>query len=378
MPEYYLGLMSGTSIDGIDAVLVDLSGDVPVLLTARSCSWPAQLHQRILETVAAPQSMSLQDTGALDAELGEQFADAALQLIAKAGLETSQITAIGSHGQTLFHAPEGQPAFSMQAGDANRIAEKTGITTVADFRRREIAAGGQGAPLVPAFHQAVFHDPATSRAVLNIGGMANLTLLPADGKTITGFDTGPGNVLLDAWYRKHRQGDYDASGAWASGGDLNQPLLEQLLDHPYFSQPPPKSTGREQFCLQWLEQLLQSGHHALPDADVQRTLTEFTAQSIASSLEQFGQPVKQVLVCGGGVHNELLMQRLQALLPEQRVETTEKYGLHPDWVEAVAFAWLAKQTLEGKPGNLPAVTGANRPVILGAIYPGKIQPASAH
>ncbi len=370
MPEYYLGLMSGTSIDGIDAVLVDLSGDVPALLTARSCPWPAQLHQRILETVAAPQSMSLPDTGALDAELGEQFADAALQLIAKAGLETSQIAAIGSHGQTLFHAPEGKPAFSMQAGDANRIAEKTGITTVADFRRRDIAAGGQGAPLVPAFHQAVFHDPATSRAVLNIGGMANLTMLPADGKTVTGFDTGPGNVLLDAWYRKHRQGDYDARGTWASGGDLNQPLLEQLLDHPYFSQPPPKSTGREQFCLQWLEQLLQSGHHALPDTDVQRTLTEFTAQSIASSLEQFGQPVKQVLVCGGGVHNDLLMQRLQALLPEQQVETTEKYGLHPDWVEAVAFAWLAKQTLEGKPGNLPGVTGANRPVILGAIYPG--------
>ncbi len=372
MPEYYLGLMSGTSIDGIDAALVDLSGDIPALLTALTCPWPARLHDRILETVAAPQSVSLQDAGALDAELGEQFADAALDLIAKAGLQTGQITAIGSHGQTLFHAPGGNPAFSMQAGDANRIAEKTGITTVADFRRRDIAAGGQGAPLVPAFHQALFHDPATSRAVLNIGGMANLTLLPADSKAISGFDTGPGNVLLDAWYRKNRQGDYDERGAWAHSGDLNQPLLELLMDYPYFSQPPPKSTGRELFCLQWLENLLQSAHHVLPAADVQRTLAEFTAQTIAGSLEQFGQPVKQVLVCGGGVHNDFLMQCLQAQLPEQRVETTEKYGLHPDWVEAVAFAWLAKQTLEGKPGNIPAVTGANRPVILGAIYPGKI------
>ncbi len=372
MSEYYLGLMSGTSIDGIDAVLVDLSGDVPTLLTARTFPWPTLLHDRILEAVATPKSVSLQDAGKLDAELGEQFAGAALDLIAKAGLQNSQIAAIGSHGQTLFHAPEGNPAFSMQVGDANRIAEKTGVTTVADFRRRDIAAGGQGAPLVSAFHQALFHDPATSRAVLNIGGMANLTLLPADSTAITGFDTGPGNVLLDAWYRKNRPGDYDESGAWAHSGDLNQPLLKRLMDHPYFSRPPPKSTGREQFCLQWLEELLQSGHHALPAVDVQTTLAEFTAQTIAASLERFGPPVKQVLVCGGGVHNDFLMHRLQALLPEQQVETTEKYGLHPDWVEAVAFAWLAKQTLEGKPGNVPSVTGANRPVILGAIYPGKI------
>lgn len=373
MPEYYLGLMSGTSIDGIDAALVDLSNDVPVLLTAHTHPWPAQLHDRILETVTDPQSVSLQNAGALDAELGEQFADAALDLIANAGLKTRQITAIGSHGQTLFHAPEGHPAFSMQAGDANRIAERTGITTVADFRRRDIAAGGQGAPLVPAFHQAVFHDPSTPRAILNIGGMANLTLLPVDNKAITGFDTGPGNVLLDAWYRKHHRDNYDQSGAWARSGDLDESLLERLMEHPYFSQPPPKSTGREQFCLRWLEELLQEEHHTLPDVDVQRTLTEMTARSITGSLEQFGQPVTQVLVCGGGVHNDFLMQRLAALLPEQQVETTEKHGLHPNWVEAVAFAWLAKQTLEGKAGNVPHVTGANRAVILGAIYPGRIQ-----
>jgi len=373
MPEYYLGLMSGTSIDGIDAVLVDLSGDIPALLAARTSPWPTRIHDRILAAVAAPQNVSLQDVGTLDAELGEQFADVALSIIAKAGLEASQITAIGSHGQTLFHSPESDPAFSTQAGDANRIAERTGITTVADFRRRDIAAGGQGAPLVPAFHRALFHDPATFRAVLNIGGMANLTLLPTDSETFTGFDTGPGNVLLDAWYQKNHSGTYDESGAWAHSGKLNQPLLERLMEHPYLGQPPPKSTGREQFCLNWLEDLLQSGRHTVPDVDVQTTLAEFTAQSIASSLEQFGQPVQQVLVCGGGVHNDFLMRRLEALLPGQQVETTEKYGLHPDWVEAVAFAWLAKQTLEGKAGNVPGVTGAKRPVILGAIYPGRIQ-----
>lgn len=372
MPEYFLGLMSGTSIDGIDAALVDLSGDFPAFLTARTFPLPALLHNRILETVADPESISLQDACTLDSLLGEQFAGAALNLIAEAGLKTSQITAIGSHGQTLFHAPESEPPFTMQAGDANRIAEITGITTVADFRRRDMAAGGQGAPLVPVFHRSVFHDSTISRAILNIGGMANLTLLPTDGNAITGFDTGPGNVLLDAWYRKNREGDYDDCGAWAQSGELNQPLLELLLDQPYFSQPPPKSTGREQFCLQWLEDLLQSGHRALPDANVQRTLTELTARSISDSLGHCGQEVEQVLVCGGGVHNDFLMHRLQDLLPGQRVETTENHGLHPDWVEAVAFAWLAKQTLEGKAGNIPSVTGAKQPVILGAIYPGKI------
>ena len=277
-----------------------------------------------------------------------------------------------SHGQTLFHAPAGDPAFSMQSGDANRIAEITGITTVADFRRRDIAAGGQGAPLVPAFHQAIFHDPTTSRAILNIGGIANLTLLPADGKPVTGFDSGPGNVLLDAWHEKHRHAGFDTNGDWGRSGELHQPLLDQLLDHPYFSRPPPKSTGRELFCLHWLEVILQSGYPDLPAADVQRTLCELTVQSITTSLQQFAADVGQVLVCGGGVHNSLLMQRLGQLLPLCQVESSEKHGLHPDWVEAVAFAWLAKQTLDGNPGNLPSVTGARRPVILGAIHRGKL------
>ncbi|HHJ18171.1 MAG TPA: anhydro-N-acetylmuramic acid kinase [Gammaproteobacteria bacterium] len=360
--------MSGTSVDGIDAALVDLSGTQPQLTCAHTYPWSADLRERILTVLTNPDTVSLQELGGLDAQLGEAFANAALELIAEAELQPGQVTAIGNHGQTLFHAPDATPAFSLQAGDANRIAELTGITTVADFRRRDIAAGGQGAPLVPAFHRALFHDPDIPRAVLNIGGMANLTLLPTDADAVTGFDTGPGNVLLDAWHHKHRQGDYDSNGDWARSGELNPPLLEQLLAHPYFSQPPPKSTGRELFCLRWLEQQLQTGHQHLPAADIQRTLLELTARSISLSLQQATYDIKQLLVCGGGVHNGFLMQRLQSLLPDCDVESTETYGLHPDWVEAVAFAWLAKQTLAGKPGNLPAVTGASRAVVLGAIY----------
>lgn len=360
--------MSGTSVDGIDAALVDLSGTHPQLKRAHTYPWSADLQPRILAVLTNPDTVSLQELGGLDALLGEAFANAALELIAEAGIETSQITAIGSHGQTLFHAPGDTPAFSLQAGDANRIAELTGITTVADFRRRDIAAGGQGAPLVPAFHRALFHDPNTPRAVLNIGGMANLTLLPTDADAVTGFDTGPGNVLLDAWHHKHCQNDFDNNGDWARSGGLNPPLLEQLLAHPYFSQPPPKSTGRELFCLRWLEQQLQTGHQHLPAVDVQTTLLELTAHSISLSLQQAMPDVEQLLVCGGGAHNGFLMQRLQELLPDCGVESTEKYGLHPDWVEAVAFAWLAKQTLAGKPGNLPAVTGASHSVVLGGIY----------
>jgi len=360
--------MSGTSVDGIDAALVDLSGPQPQLTSAHTCPWSADLHERILTALTDPDRTALPALGELDARLGEAFANAALELITAAGLRPDQVTAIGSHGQTLYHAPDGNPAFSLQAGDANRIAELTGITTVADFRRRDIAAGGQGAPLVPAFHRALFHDPGTPRAVLNIGGMANLTLLPADADAVTGFDTGPGNVLLDAWHHKHRQADYDSNGNWARSGKLNPPLLGQLLAHPYFSKPPPKSTGRELFCRHWLEQQLQAGHQDLPAADIQRTLLELTARSISLSLQQAMPGLEQLLVCGGGVHNGFLLQRLQELLPGCLVESTENHGLHPDWVEAVAFAWLAKQTLEGKPGNLPAVTGARHAVVLGAVY----------
>ncbi len=369
MPAYYIGLMSGTSVDGIDAVLVDLATNKPVLLAARTTAWDAALRGRILATLNDPTQVSLVALGQLDAALGEAFAEAALTIIRAASLEPAQITAVGSHGQTLFHAASANPAFSMQAGDASRIAAKTGITTVADFRRRDIAEGGQGAPLVPAFHQALFSQPGVSRAILNIGGIANLTLLPADLGPATGFDTGPGNVLLDAWIAKHRAQPFDRDGEWAGSGTCCQTLLEQLLQQPYFRQAPPKSTGRELFNLDWLEQNLTPEFENLPASDVQATLVELTATTVAKALAETAAPLDELFVCGGGAHNRFLMQRLAALLPTCRIATTEALGLHPDWVEATAFAWLAKQTLGGKPGNLPSVTGARRATILGAIYP---------
>jgi anhydro-N-acetylmuramic acid kinase len=370
MPEYYLGLMSGTSVDGIDAVLVDLGKDRPGVVYARTFDWPEALRQRILRTILDHDAVSVLALGQLHAAIGEQLGNAALAAIEAAGVNRDQVTAIGSHGQTIFHAPGGQHAFSMQSGDANRIAEITGITTVADFRSRDIAAGGQGAPLVPAFHQAVFYDPEVSRAVLNIGGIANLTLLPKQNAAVTGFDTGPGNGLMDAWHQKHRQSHYDRGGAWARTGKISRALLERLLAHPYFAQPPPKSTGRELFNLNWLETVLDSTEPRSPAEDVQRTLLELTAATIAGSLRHHASDTEQLLVCGGGAHNGLLMQRLAEILAPVEVTSTERYGLQPDWVEATAFAWLAKRTLEGKPGNLPGVTGARRCVVLGAVYSG--------
>lgn len=369
MPAYYIGLMSGTSVDAIDAVLVDLSTDRPLLLATHTGKWDLSLRQDILRTLNQPERISLDALGRLDAALGEAFAEAALSVVANARLTPADVTAIGSHGQTLYHAPTAQPPFTLQAGDASRIAARTGITTVADFRRRDIAEGGQGAPLVPAFHQAVFSKPGTSRAILNIGGIANLTLLPADGGPASGFDTGPGNLLMDAWTGRHRAETFDRDGEWARSGTCDAALLARLLDQPYLRMPPPKSTGRELFSLSWLDALLADGFADLPADQVQATLAEFTAASIASALERFSAPVEELFVCGGGAHNSFLMQRLQALLPGCRTATTTTLGVPPDWVEAVAFAWLARQTLAGEPGNIPTVTGAGRAAVLGAVYP---------
>ena len=369
MPDYYIGLMSGTSVDGIDAVLVDLSSARPTLLQAGTSDWRPELREDIFRILEHPDRLSLDTFGRLDAELGETFAEAALAVVNAAGLEPADITAIGSHGQTLFHAPSVQPAFTLQVGDASRIAARTGITTVADFRRRDIAEGGQGAPLVPAFHQAMFSRPGTARAILNIGGIANLTLLPADDRPVQGFDTGPGNVLMDAWIGKHRATKFDRDGDWARSGTICETLLTRLLQQPYLEQSPPKSTGRELFCLAWLEHLLNEGFADLPAGDVQATLAEFTAASIAAALKRFSAETEELFVCGGGAHNRYLLERLQAHLPGRRTATTQELGLDPDWVEATAFAWLARQTLAGDPGNLPSVTGARRAAVLGAIYP---------
>ncbi len=368
MANCYVGLISGTSVDGIDAVVADLSTARPQLLAAQTLPWDAPLHAKLLATLNRPEAVSLNELGELDAALGDAFAAAALAVIATAGLRPTDITAIGSHGQTLFHAPSAHPPFTLQAGDPSRIAARTGVTTVADFRRRDMAEGGQGAPLVPALHQALFTHAEIPRAIVNIGGIANLTLLPANGGAASGFDTGPGNGLMDAWTAKHKQQPFDPSGEWARSGVTDTDLLEHLLREPYLRLPPPKSTGRELFNLPWLQARLDAGFAGLSAATVQATLAEFTAVSIAAALQEAGS-ADELYVCGGGAHNAYLLERLQTHLPTCRIASTAALGLEPDWVEATAFAWLAMRTLAGECGNLPTVTGARREVVLGAIYP---------
>lgn len=362
--EIFLGLISGTSVDGIDAALVRF-GSVPTLVAAHTYPLDDALAEQVLRLSQARSEVLLDDVGRLDTALGQALAAAALQLLADSGVAADDVRAIGSHGQTLRHQPEGALPFTMQLGDGNVIAERTGITTVADFRRRDVAAGGHGAPLVPAFHAAVLSDPSEHRAILNIGGIANLTLLPPGG-TVRGFDTGPGNGLMDAWTLRHRGERYDRSGGLAGEGRSNDGLLHALLAEPWLALPPPKSTGRDQFHIEWLDQRLVG--HALSPADVQATLSVFTAHTIADALRSTLPDCARVLVCGGGVHNPVLLRNLAAQLPGVVVESTAAHGLDPDFVEAMAFAWLARETLAGRPGNLPAVTGARGPRVLGSIH----------
>ncbi|MDR2872313.1 MAG: anhydro-N-acetylmuramic acid kinase [Xanthomonadaceae bacterium] len=361
----YVGLISGTSVDGIDAALIACGMDTR-LISGRTYPWTESLRTRLIELGQGTGStVSLDEVGRLDALVGQAFADAALRLISDAGIQPSQIRAIGSHGQTLRHRPDAEPPFTCQIGDAHRIAESTGITTVADFRRRDIAAGGQGAPLVPAFHTALFRTSTETRAILNLGGIANVTLLPAIGP-VRGFDTGPANALLDAWCFRHTGRSFDRDGVFAAGGHVDQALLQRLLADPWFSQPPPKSTGREYFHLDWLQARLRGNESA---QDVQATLLGLSAVTIADALRTHQPDTQRMLVCGGGVHNPVLLRRLAAHLPAVRIESTAAYGADPDFIEAMAFAWLAHQTLAGYPGNLPDVTGAHGLRVLGAIHP---------
>ena len=363
---HYIGLMSGTSTDAVDAVLVALPANGPLkLLASHSHPIPEPTKQTI-HSLALPGPDEIDRLGALHTELGELFSAAALAVL-RAGKRTAKdVRAIGSHGQTLRHRPTGAFPFSLQIGNPSVIAERTGITTVADFRARDIAAGGQGAPLVPAFHQYLFHSRERSRAIVNIGGIANVTYLPADNaQPVRGFDTGPGNTLLDAWARQHLGKTHDENGQWSGGGHPSDVFLEELLADPYFAALPPKSTGREHFHSGWLTQKIPAG---LRPQDVQATLAELTARSIADAIRRFLPACDEVFVCGGGVHNRDLMERLRARLKPLPLATTDALGLEPDWVEATAFAWLAHQTLEGLPGNLPSVTGARHAVILGGIY----------
>ena len=361
----YLGLISGTSADSIDSVLVSFSRGVPQLLASHAHPWPTALRERMLALAQGETALDLDTFGRLDVEIGHGFADAALQLLEHSDTPATAVRAIGSHGQTLRHRPTGTYPFTLQLGDPSVIAERCGIDVVADFRRADIAAGGQGAPLLPALHAMLLARPGHARVVLNLGGIANITVLGADGRVL-GFDTGPANGLLDAWCLRQRNEPFDRDGAYAASGRPDAGLLDALLADPYFALPPPKSTGREHFHLDWLATRAPST--ALDPADVQATLLELTARSVAMAIAQHAPDAEEVLACGGGVHNGALMRRLGELLAPRVLLSTSRYGIDPDFLEATAFAWLARQRLLGLPGNLPAVTGARGPRVLGAIY----------
>lgn len=363
---YYIGLMSGTSADAIDTALVCMTGNAMGIIDYRQYPFDMDI-KTVLRSI---DSSSPIDTGSrLDCLLGQRFGEAVIALLAANGVTPEQVRAIGSHGQTILHLPEADPPRTMQIGDPNRIAGFTGITTVADFRRADLAAGGQGAPLAPAFHAWKFRTGGHNRVVLNIGGIANVTILPAAPDVeVQGFDTGPGNGLMDAWTQKHQHYDYDDHGRWAAEGTVHAPLLKLLLSAPYFSALPPKSTGKDDFNLGWLTGYMEKAGINCAPGDVQATLLELTAASITEAISTYAPKTREVLACGGGVHNVALMQRLQSLLSGMTLTTTGAHGVDPDAVEAVTFAWLAHQRLENTPANLPSVTGANKSVVLGAVY----------
>ncbi len=360
----YLGLISGTSADSIDSVLVSFRRGVPQLLASHAHPWPTTLRERMLALAQGETALDLDAFGRLDVEIGHGFADAALQLLEHSGTPATAVRAIGSHGQTLRHRPTGKYPFTLQLGDPSVIAERCGIDVVADFRRADVAAGGQGAPLLPALHAMLLARPGRTRVVLNLGGIANITVLGADG-SVRGFDTGPANGLLDAWCLRQRGESLDRDGAYAASGQVDAALLEALLADPFFALAPPKSTGREYFHLDWLA---THATFTTDPANVQATLLELTARSVALAIAQHAPGAEEVLACGGGVHNGALMRRLGELLAPSVLLGTSRYGIDPDFLEATAFAWLARQRLLGLPGNLPAVTGARGPRVLGALY----------
>jgi len=363
----FLGLMSGTSADGIDAALVQFPVEGGCrFVHGHTFDWQVRTRDALVALGQGAEPASLDALGQLDAEVGIAFAAAANGLLERAGIARAQVRAIGSHGLTIRHRPTASPAFTWQIGDANRIAELTGITTVADFRRRDVAAGGHGAPLMPAFHLAMLGSSGEDRAVLNLGGIANLSLLARDG-SLRGFDTGPANALLDGWCQRHLGTAFDADGAFAASGRVDEALLARLLDDAWFALPPPKSTGREQFHLDWVDARI--GGAPLAPADVQATLLELTATTVTGALLAHLPGVRRLLACGGGVRNTLLLRRIGARLPGVEVVSSAAYGLDPDYMEAMGFAWLARETLAGRPGNLPSVSGARGPRILGAIHP---------
>ena len=361
MPGLYVGLMSGTSLDGVDAVLVDLSGRQPRLVAHQHEPFESGLRSELLALNHSSHD-ELRRAARAANELARVYASIVTALLERTGITPLAVEAIGCHGQTVRHQPA--DGYTIQLVNGSLLAELTAISVVCDFRSRDVAAGGQGAPLVSAFHEAVFRDTKISRATVNIGGIANITALPAHGHVI-GFDCGPGNMLLDAWVKRHRQLSFDRDGEWARSGKVIDGLLARLRDDAYFQLLPPKSTGREAFDLNWLTSKLDESEK--PN-DVQATLLALTAECIADAIEKFCKETQEVYLCGGGARNAALVETLSARLAPHKVAASDELGTNAEHVEALAFAWLAQQALAARPGNLPTVTGARGPRTLGAIY----------
>lgn len=362
----YIGLMSGTSMDGIDSALVEITQASLTLVAFVATTYARPLRNALTALVGAEHA-PLESIGRLHVEIGQAFAAAASAVLEESGLNARDVVAIGSHGQTVLHKPEANPPFSLQLGDASVIAFRTGITTVADFRAKDIAAGGQGAPLVPAFHQFAFgaHSPG-AHAVLNLGGISNLTIFKSPSE-VSGFDCGPGNTLMDIWIERCRGLEFDRDGCWARSGKVNSGLLHAMLTDSFFARTGPKSSGRDYFNLRWLNRHL-ARFRDIAEVDVQTTLAELTARTTSEALRRHLGQCLQLAVCGGGAENAYLLERLAALLPGTRILTTTELGIPPRAVEACAFAWLAACRLAAVPGNIPTATGAPAPLILGAIH----------
>jgi len=361
-PELFLGLMSGTSLDGIDVVLARFDARDPLVATHFQ-PFSAPLRNELSALLTAGTNELHRSAVAANA-LADAYANAVQRLLEQANVDSRSVRAIGCHGQTVRHNPS--CGYTIQLLNGARLAELTRLTVVCDFRSRDIAAGGQGAPLVPAFHRAIFAHTERTRAVINLGGIANVTHLPPKG-TVVGFDCGPGNALLDEWIAECRGLAYDTGGAWGAQGSPLRPLLDALLAHPYFASPPPKSTGRETFNLEWARAYLRADYAA---PDVQATFAELTARAVAEAIQRFCPHTEEAFLAGGGAANDDLVGRIRMHLPGVAVTSTATLGIDPDWVEALAFAWLAREALAGRPGNVPSVTGAAGPRVLGAVYPG--------
>lgn len=369
--ELYIGLMSGTSMDSIDAALVEFNNNDTSLrlIDAIEYDFPAELREQLL-SLSQPGPNEIDRMGEADRALGDLFSETVDLLLKQSKTNATDVTAIGSHGQTIRHRPEYNHPFTLQIGDPNTIAQRTQITTIADFRRRDMVLGGQGAPLVPAFHEAILKKPNESRQVVNIGGISNVTRIGDEQNDTVGYDIGPGNGLMDQWIHQCQNKRFDQDGSWAKTGKPNTQLLDLFLADPYFSLPSPKSTGKELFNLEWIDRHLKQLDGPTPkDADVQATLLELTAKSIAMDIEQYGYDNGDVIICGGGVKNSALMTRLTDLLPNHAVQPSDAFNISSQYMEAMAFAWLAMRCIKNLPGNLPAVTGASTPAILGGIYP---------